>query len=236
MSVLPAEGAAFGSSVPMVVVGGGAAGLVSALRAADLGAEALVVERDPVPRGSTALSAGLVPAAGTRWQREAGVVDSPERLAADILRKAAGEPDPDVVAAVARAAGPALEWLADAHGLPVSLMAGFRYPGHSADRMHGMPSRSGAELIDRLRAACEAAGVVVLTQARASALLAEPDGRVRGVEVERPDGLRERVGCGALVLARNGYGGHRDLVRRHIPALAEALYFGHPGNRGDALL
>jgi fumarate reductase flavoprotein subunit len=44
------------------------------------------------------------------------------------------------------------------------------------------------------------------------------------------------VGCGALVLACNGYGGSPDLVARHVPDLARALYFGHPGNQGEALL
>ena len=37
------------------------------------------------------------------------------------------------------------------------------------------------------------------------------------------------------MLACNGYGGAPDLVRRHIPDLADAIYFGHPGNQGDAL-
>src|SRR5947207_9258899 len=31
----------------------------------------------------------------------------------------------------------------------------------------------------------------------------------------------------------NGYGGNAELVRRHIPEMADALYFGHPGNQGD---
>jgi hypothetical protein len=35
--------------------------------------EAVVIERDAVPGGSTALSAGLIPAAGTRFQRAKGV-------------------------------------------------------------------------------------------------------------------------------------------------------------------
>jgi fumarate reductase flavoprotein subunit len=39
-----------------------------------------------------------------------------------------------------------------------------------------------------------------------------------------------------LILACNGYGGNKKLVTQHIPALAEGLYFGHPGNQGDALL
>ncbi len=66
--------------------------------------------------------------------------------------------------------------------------------------------------------------------------MAEPDGRIRGVEILRGDGARERIGCDALILACNGYGGNPDLVRRFIPEMANALYFGHPGNRGDAVL
>jgi fumarate reductase flavoprotein subunit len=37
-------------------------------------------------------------------------------------------------------------------------------------------------------------------------------------------------------LACNGYGGAPDLVARHIPEMRHASYFGHPGNRGDAVL
>lgn len=234
MTALPGAGT-YEVEVPVLVIGAGAAGLVAALAAREAGAEVLVLERDPVPRGSTALSAGLIPAAGTRWQRAAGVDDSPAGFAADIMRKAGGEPDPALVAAVTEAAGPAVEWLADRHGLPFSLLEGFRYPGHSALRMHGLPSRSGAELVDRLREAAVAAGAELLCDAQTVALHAGPDGAVRGVEAVRPDGSRERVGCAALVLACNGYGGDPALVARHVPELAGALYFGHPGNRGDAL-
>ena len=39
-----------------------------------------------------------------------------------------------------------------------------------------------------------------------------------------------------MILACNGFGGNSDLVRRHIPEMAEALYFGHPGNHGDAII
>lgn len=233
--ILPAEGVAFEFTVPVVVIGGGAAGMIAALAAHERGAAVLVLERDALPQGSTALSAGLIPAPGTRWQRAAGIEDSAERFAADIIAKAKGEPDPADVSRVARAVGPALEWLADRYGLPFSVVDNFTYPGHSARRMHGLPSRSGAELIDRLRGAVEAAGIDVLCEAHVTALHADGP-RVRGVEVTRPDGGVERVGCGALVLACNGYGGNRALVERHVPELADALYFGHPGNQGDALL
>src|SRR5579859_7912782 len=149
----------FDAQVPVLIVGAGAAGLCAALAAKETGADAVLVERDAVPSGSTALSAGLIPAAGTRFQRDKGIADSAELFAADITRKAHGQSDPAIVDPVARGAGPLVEWLADRYGLPFDVVDNFNYPGHSAFRMHGLPTRSGRELIDRLRSAAEANGI-----------------------------------------------------------------------------
>ena len=234
MSVERADGITFDAHIPIVIVGAGAAGLVAALEAKRHGAEVLILERDPLPRGSTALSAGLIPAAGTRWQRTASIADTPSAFAADIMAKAHDEPDPSIVAALTQRAAPVLEWLADAHGFSFSVLDDFTYPGHSARRMHGLPTRSGAELIDRLLTAAEAAEIDILCDAHVTTLYA--DGRhLRGLAYTRPDGSMERVSCDALILACNGYGGDPALVAQHIPELAGALYFGHPGNQGDAI-
>ncbi len=37
------------------------------------------------------------------------------------------------------------------------------------------------------------------------------------------------------MLACSGFGGNPDLVRRYIPEMTEALFFGHTGNKGDAI-
>ncbi len=102
--------------------------------------------------------------------------------------------------------------------------------------MHGLPSRSGEELVDALRGAAEARGIEILCDARVTRLHADENDRLLGVTLERPDGSTEEVALCQLVLACNGYGGNADLVRAHIPTLADALYFGHTGNQGDALL
>jgi fumarate reductase flavoprotein subunit len=226
----------FDAQVPLLIIGSGAAGLCAALAARDAGVKPLLIERDAIPSGSTALSAGLVPAAGTRFQRAKGIVDSAELFAADIQRKAHGEPDPTIVDTAARGAGPLVEWLADRYGFPFDVVDNFNYPGHSSLRMHGLPTRTGRELIDRLRSVAEANDIVVLTERIATQLFVATDNRINGIEIVRGDGVRERIGCDALILACNGYGGNPDLVRRFIPEMADALYFGHPGNRGDAVL
>ena len=236
MSILPATGASFAAETDVAVVGAGACGLVAALMAKEVGAEVLVFERDPAPQGSTAMSSGMIMACDTRFQRAKGVADSPALMARDILAKNKGEAVPKQVETICRESGPAVEWLADTHGVPLDLVQGFLYPGHSVLRMHAPPSRSGAELIGALTRAAERAGVDIVTRAQVTALFADGDGRVAGLRYRRPDGKEEDVGCRALVLASSGFGGNKAMVRRYIPEMADALYFGHAGNQGDAML
>ena len=233
--IKPVSSVNLDAQVPLLIIGAGAAGLCAALAAKEAGVEPLVIERDEVPAGSTSLSAGLIPAAGTRFQRDKGIADSSQLFAADIQRKAKSEADAALVDTVARGAGPLIEWLTDRYGLPFDVIDNFNYPGHSAFRMHGLPTRTGLELINRLRSAAEANGISIVPERAAEMLLIGPRGQVSGVEILRGDGARERIGCEALILACNGYGGNPDLVRRCIPEMADALYFGHPGNRGDAI-
>jgi fumarate reductase flavoprotein subunit len=234
-AILPPPSGGFAAEVPVAIIGAGCAGLVAALACKEAGVEPLVLERDPLPRGSTALSAGLIPAPGSRWQKALGIEDSPELFVADVRTKTKGKGDAELARTIGEGAAPALEWLADRHGFEISLVADFDYPGHARRRLHGLPSRSGAELIDRLRAAAEREEIPLLTSAHADALFADGHGRVLGVRATRPDGSSEAIGCGALVLACSGYGGDKELVRRYIPSLKDAVYFGHPGNTGDAV-
>jgi fumarate reductase flavoprotein subunit len=236
VTIKPAPPGGFETTVPILIVGGGAAGLCAALAAHEAGAEVAILERDPLPRGSTALSAGLIPAAATRFQRARGIVDTPKLFADDIQNKAHGEADRAIVDLVAAQSGPTVEWLANRYDLPFSVVDDFDYPGHAARRMHGLPSRSGSELIDRLRGAVEQAGVPLLVDATVTALFSDTERRIHGIEATRPEGTRDLIGCEALILACNGYGGNPALVAQHIPEMKSALYFGHPGNRGDAVL
>jgi fumarate reductase flavoprotein subunit len=230
-----AAGIEFLAEAPIVIVGGGAAGLIAALAARDGDADAIVLERDAVPMGSTALSSGFIPAAGTRFQKARGIADSPALMAADVLAKNKNEADPAHVQAICAASGPAIDWLAEAHGIPFSLLDGFLYPGHSVLRMHATPKRSGAELMDLLRGAAQTAGVEIVTSARVTALYADNDSTVRGVEITRPDGSSELIGCRTLILACNGFGGAEAMVTQYIPEMAQALFFGHIGNQGDGI-
>jgi fumarate reductase flavoprotein subunit len=221
---------------PDLVVAGAGGGLVAALRAAAHGLSVVVVERNEsfAAGNNTAMSTAMVPGAGTRWQREAGVGDSPETFLGDIMAKTHGEADERLARALTSVSAPLVEWLADGVGLPLSLVTDFPYPGHSQFRCHTVPDRAGRSLLQHLvRQVRRSELIDILTPARLTDVVTGPDG-VEAALVEGPHG-QERIPTRAVLLATNGFGGDADLVRRHIPEIADAVYYGSEGSTGDAL-
>lgn len=222
--------------MPVVIIGAGACGLTAALAAYDEGVEALVIERDTVPQGSTALSSGMIPACGTAQQKALGVEDSVVLMSQDILSKCHGETDHAMVQILCAESGPTINWLCNDHNIDLTLVEGFLYPNHSQLRMHAPKSRQGADLVGSLRQAVEAAGVDIFTDALVTDLYVDKDNRVDGLALTRPDGSTSKLGCGTLILACNGFGGNQEMMHRLIPQMAGGNYFGHMGNQGDAIL
>jgi fumarate reductase flavoprotein subunit len=220
---------------PVVIVGAGACGLTAALALHRLGVDCVVLERDAFAAGSTALSSGFIPAPCTHAQQAQGITDSVQAFAADIQTKAHGQAAPHLVQAYAQHIGPAMDALAQHHGLTWQVLDNFLYPGHSAHRMHAVPEKTGAGLMSRLQSAADAAGVVVLTQAQVTELWSDDTQRIHGVGFVRPDGQTERIRCDAVLLACNGFGGAAAMVKDLLPEMAEATYAGHMGNDGSAI-
>ncbi|MFN8169744.1 MAG: FAD-dependent oxidoreductase [Candidatus Nanopelagicales bacterium] len=222
--------------VDVAVVGAGGCGLAAALAAADLGATVLVLEKTAVPLPNTTRSTGMIPAAGTRWQRAAGIDDSPETFAADMRRKTHGQGDERLARRLSEVSADLLVWLVDDLGVQLDIVTGFTYPGHSRERMHSPADRSGASLMRDLgRAAAAREHVDVVTGAAVTGLVVTPArDRVVGVLVDH-GGATQRVRAGAVVLAANGFAADEGLVRERCPAIAGALYLGGEGSTGEAI-
>jgi len=226
----------FEFTVPLLIVGGGAAGCVAALAAHDAGVPPLLVERDENPSGTTGLSQGLFCAAGTRSQAAHGVDDSAEIFFNDIMAKTKGQTDPVIARAIAEGSGPCLEWLVSQHDLPWELDTAFRAVyGNSRLRVHGWPGRGGVDMIQLLHRKLADLGIDVLLGAKLVDIVAGEGGRAVGVVLERPGGALERIGCEALILASGGFAANHERVSHFMPEAAPARHNGHEGNQGDGL-
>lgn len=221
-----------------VVVGGaGGAGTAAALAAAGQGLSVLLLDHlSAFRRGcNTYMSTSMIPAAGTRWQRAAGIDDSPPVFYADIMRKTKGAAYPVLAEALTAVGSELVEWLADEQDLPLELATDFDYPGHSRQRCHTLPSRSGHVLHGHLMLRVDAASAITVAAPMELRSVALDNGAVSAATVSTPDGAEEVVRTGAVVLATGGFAADPELVRTLIPEIAGALYFGSEGCTGDGL-
>ncbi|QFG20086.1 FAD-binding protein [Actinomadura sp. WMMB 499] len=226
----------FDDEVDVAVIGGGACGLVAALRAAR--ARDLVVavyEKSTRDGCNTRFSSGSLAAGGTRFQRAAGVADSPERHARDILAVSGDAASAPIVHALCRAAPRYVEWLADELGHPVELGRDMARSGQSVPRLHTDAGRAGgARLVRTLRDAVAAAPNIAFVDETPGAGLVTEDGRVTGVEVLENGALR-RVRARAVVLAADGFAASAAMMAEHCPGARGAFYGGVSTSTGDAI-
>ena len=218
-------------TVDVVIVGGGGSGLAAAVSAAEHGAQVLVLERHATLGGTTSLAVGLISAAGTRLQRQAGIQDDWRDFVADMALFTGDLLDADNAVLrewLARHAADTIDWLAD---WGVVFAGPFPEPPHRVCRMHNaMPG--AAAITRRLMLACRRLGVRAVTQAEVLSLRSDACGRVTGVICEVNGEQREiQARCG-VILASGDFSGNASMRQEHLnPAAARALPI-NPLNQG----
>ena len=219
-----------------VVVGASVGGLAAAVLAADRGCRTIIVERTKELGGGAAGEAETIAAAGSRWQRAAGIDDGAARLADDVLAATHGQVEPELAAALAAQGAPVVAWLADRCGAHIELLREHVPAGHSIHRLHGPGERGGASLIaDLARAASRHSHVSVRTATVAERLVREDSGAVRGVSVRgERRGASQALG-GRVLLACGGFAGDDALAAEHCPPVAELPFQGGARATGDGL-
>ena len=197
----------------VVVLGSGLAGTCAALEAASRGARVLVAEAEEKLGGRSQFSTGMIMGAGTRFQRDKGIEDSPESLFRHYMTLNQWKVDAAVVRRLADEAGPSIEWLAD---LGVEIIDVYYSGDENVPRGHVTPG-GGAIMEVVLAQARRHPGIDFALKQRVDRLLTG-GGRVTGIEASG-----ERLTAGAVIVATGGIEGNPELIARYLP---EALTAG----------
>jgi flavocytochrome c len=214
----------------VIVVGSGFAGLAAAIEARVAGADVTVLEKMKGYGGNSTISDGVIAAAGTAEQRAAGIADSPELMARDMMRVGLGLNRPELLRIVAEGAEAAYRWTADDIGVVYRDRVD-QFGGHSVPRCYTPERRSGSAIIAPMLARARKLGVGVRTCARLERLFFDDAGRICGVAVRRgyrfPDAhsgtvetLRARR---AVVLAAGGFASDIAFRSAQDPRLTGAI-------------
>lgn len=197
----------------IVFVGGGSAGLSGAVRAGELGLNAVVLEKLGSCGGDGMISAGFWIGAETRLQQEKGIADSKESLYRYFMDYSSYRSRPELIRVLVDRAAANIEWL-EKQGLVMSKDIHVHGPT-TVPRVH-QNDGMGGQYINTMKARAEALGVQILLNTGAGELIVEND-RVAGVIAASDSGEQVEIRAKGVVLCTGGFGRNKALVDAHVP-------------------
>ena len=219
-------------SVDLIVVGGGGAGLIAAVTAAERGMSVVLLEKGAQLGGTTALSVGSISASRTSYQADAKISDSPAVHMADLqaaTERLGIEDDPKLRTLLAENVGETVEVL---KRLGVNFLGPFPQPPSSADRMHQVVPTSKA-YIESLAKACQRLGVEIILNCRVRSLTTD-HGTVIGVVADNGAEVELHLSArSGVILATGDMAANETLLRQYIESWPEDITPWNPLATGD---
>ncbi|MGI6037678.1 MAG: FAD-dependent oxidoreductase [Limnochordia bacterium] len=214
----------------VLVIGGGGAGLLAALTAADAGADVIVLEKMPFVGGATLISGAYQSAAVTKAQEREGIVDSAEDFFLDLMHGGEYTNDARLTWLLAERSGEVANYMEEV-GVKFQPEVFKGFVEHRNPRSvvwEGL----GPGLFQTLSKACEVRGIPVLLQTRAHELT-QTNGKVDGAIATDKDGNEITFKADVVILATGGYGANMDMRPDH---LKDVLFYGAVSSSGDGHL
>lgn len=223
----------------LIVVGGGTTGMPAALFAADRGAKVLLIDIAPQLGGTMDRSTGQVAAAGTVWQKEQGIEDSPDAHYDDVMRINRNTSDPRLTRLLVDNAADTLNWYASRgfkvrDGHPV--IGGGHEPFTTRRyQWNENGARAFQDILDPLIERAQSNGNLnVLTSTAAVDLIQDDSGAVVGVVTENDTGERVDFRSRFVLLSSGGCASNpRMFEHLHgVPLFCEVAY---PFSQGQGI-
>lgn len=213
----------------LVVIGGGAAGMIGAINASQQGLNVVLLEKQEFLGGASAICGGIVVAQGSEAQRNMGEKgDTPSKMAYDLLHNGHQRNDLSGLTFYALNVGKSIDW-AVKQGVQLDTKAGFAFRAeHKTPRV--IPFVGGCpQYAQTLREVLATTETDVKLTTRATKLITT-DGAVTGVEAKAKDGTTYEIAAKAVLLATGGYGWNKEMLQGD---LKHALYYGPVSSTGD---
>lgn len=219
----------------VVVVGAGGAGLSAAITAKEKGASVVVLEKQGVIGGNTALSGGEIAAPGNWLQMEEGIEDSAEKFYEDIMKGGDNEGNPELVKILSENALDAAMWLKDDIKVDFEDKMLF-FGGHSVKRSLVPHGETGTEIIGKLKAKAEELGIEILTKTKAEEILSS-DNKVTGVKASTKEGEVVFNATKAVIITTGGFGSNLEMRKQYNPEMDEKILSTcSSGSTGDGIV
>lgn len=228
----------------IVVIGAGGAGFSAAVQAKQSGAGSVIIlEKQPIVGGHTAISGGSVNAVDPKRQEKFGIKDSPELMTEQVLKAGDYRANPELVKILAEKSESAIQWMEEM-GLQWNDQIFEPYGGLFPRGHNSGDKNAGADYIRILNSKAKELGIKVATNMKAVELIrADDNSPVTGVIAENKKGERITYNAGAVIIATGGFTANVPLRMKYDRRLDDRFFTsanptgkGFDGSTGDGLL
>jgi len=204
-----------------IVIGAGSAGLMTAIFGAQRGGRILVLESADEIGGTLHISSGRMSAAGTKYQKAAGIEDTADEFFDDVMRICRNTADPALVRLAVDNAAETFDWFTDrkmsmATPAPV-YHAGFHEaylkPRYAWGVEYGKSILK--TILPSFNAAIASGRVCLKLRTRVIELLQDANsGTVTGVRAKAADGPEVDYRANNVVIATGGFGASAQMMQQ----------------------
>jgi flavocytochrome c len=219
-----------GNSTDVLVIGGGGAGMVSAITAAENGAKVILVDKMPMLGGNTLVSATGITASDTKLHKDANRPFTVEDHIKKTMEAGKNLPNEKLVRLLAESSNDAYDWL-------VSL--GLKYKLDPNDSFWIIPEEGhyGAQLVGAYKRELEKhkENIEVKLETKAMELIVE-NGKVVGAKIKDNSGKESTIKAKSVILATGGLGNAPEMIGKYNPKYKGAHgVMSTPGITGDGI-
>lgn len=218
----------------VVVIGGGGAGLTSAIVAYEKGASVILIEKTELLGGNTNYATAGLNAAGTKIQKAAGIEDSPELFYEDTMKGGKNRNNKALVKVLTGKSSAIVDWLLE-RGADLNELTSTG--GQSAKRTHRPTGGSavGPNIITALSNVAEKDKIDIRKGTKAIALV-KNNNKISGVKVKEANGEEYIIKAKAVIVATGGFGANAKMVEKYNPKLKGFGSTNNPAIVGDGIV
>lgn len=218
----------------VVVAGGGVAGCMAAIEAANKGLKVLLIQADQKIGGGSAISSGWIRAVNTKWHKERNIVDTVDAYVEDGVAYGRGTRTQSKVKVIAEKSGAFVDRLIE-YGVKFN---------NDKDTVNGGPTLrvvktegKGAALMKQVQAVVlKNKNITVKTDSKILDIYKTATPEVlKGVKAD-VEGDELKIKCSALVLATGGFGRNQSLIEKYTNEWKDTLRIMDLQAKGDGLL
>lgn len=204
------------SSVELLIIGGGAAGMAAATAATEMGVKVLVAEARPAIGGNGLFPRGIFGVDSVIQRRKLTFADR-DKIFRECMEYSHWKIDGRIIRTLIDRSGDTISWLMG-KGVKFTDVV-HHIPNQMPEVFHitATEENVGKTVIRCLKKYCDENGTIIVPKMRGERLLTDQNGEIKGAVCVDPEGQEVAIYAEKTIVCTGGFSGNKEMIQKYYP-------------------